>query len=161
MKITAGPFGGHLGLYQGQSTRDRERILLNILGSQRPVLIASNLIVPRKWRGCHEREELVALRDAIDLTLALPDSIREQVARWLTPEAAKPNGRDPTPLCSRWARVQPRRGATSRSMRKPPSGGSSRQCRRTPGSSVVELARAAGSGRSVAGERFANWRSAE
>jgi transcription antitermination factor NusG len=47
VKITAGPFGGHLGLYQGQSTRDRERILLNLLGSQRPVLIASNLIVPQ------------------------------------------------------------------------------------------------------------------
>jgi transcription antitermination factor NusG len=46
VKITAGPFGGHLGLYTGQSTRDRERILLSMLGSQRPVLIASNLIVP-------------------------------------------------------------------------------------------------------------------
>jgi transcription antitermination factor NusG len=46
VKITAGPFGGHLGLYQGQSTRERELILLNLLGGQRPVLIASNLIVP-------------------------------------------------------------------------------------------------------------------
>jgi transcription antitermination factor NusG len=44
VRITSGPFGGHLGLYQGQSTRDRERILLSMLGSQRPVLIASNLI---------------------------------------------------------------------------------------------------------------------
>jgi transcription antitermination factor NusG len=47
VKITAGPFGGHLGLYAGQSTRDRERILLNLLGGQRPVLIASNLVVPQ------------------------------------------------------------------------------------------------------------------
>jgi hypothetical protein len=46
VRITAGPFGGHLGLYQGQSTRDRERILLSMLGGQRPVLIASNLIAP-------------------------------------------------------------------------------------------------------------------
>ena len=45
VKITAGPFGGHLGLYQGQSTRDRERILLNLLGASRPVLIASSLVV--------------------------------------------------------------------------------------------------------------------
>jgi transcriptional antiterminator RfaH len=47
VKVTAGPFGGMSGLYQGQSTRDRERILLNLLGSQRPVLIAGNLIVPQ------------------------------------------------------------------------------------------------------------------
>lgn len=46
VRITAGPFGGHLGLYQGQSTRDRERILLSMLGGQRPVLIASDLIAP-------------------------------------------------------------------------------------------------------------------
>ena len=45
VKITAGPFGGHLGLYQGQSTRERERILLNLLGASRPVLIASSLVV--------------------------------------------------------------------------------------------------------------------
>lgn len=47
VRITSGPFGGHLGLYAGQSTRERERILLNLLGSSRPVLIASNLIVPQ------------------------------------------------------------------------------------------------------------------
>ena len=46
VKVTAGPFGGMSGLYAGQSTQDRERILLNLLGSQRPVLIAANLIVP-------------------------------------------------------------------------------------------------------------------
>ena len=43
------------------------------------------------------REELVQLRDAIDMTLALPDSIRELLAQWLTPAAAKPNGHDPHP----------------------------------------------------------------
>jgi transcriptional antiterminator RfaH len=46
VKIMAGPFGGHLGLYQGQSTRERELVLLNLLGSQRPVSIAANLVVP-------------------------------------------------------------------------------------------------------------------
>ena len=47
VKVTAGPFGGMSGLYAGQSTRERELILLNLLGSQRPVAIAANLIVPQ------------------------------------------------------------------------------------------------------------------
>ena len=46
------------------------------------------------------REELIQLRDAIDLTLALPDSIRELLAQWLAPGAVKPNGRDPRPPVS-------------------------------------------------------------
>ena len=46
------------------------------------------------------REELIALRDAIDITLALPDSIREMLAQWLAPAAAKPNGHDPHPPCA-------------------------------------------------------------
>jgi hypothetical protein len=41
------------------------------------------------------REELVALRYVIDLTLALPDSIREMLAQWLAPAIAKPNGHGP------------------------------------------------------------------
>lgn len=40
------------------------------------------------------RQELIQLRDAIDMALALPDSLRELLAQWLTPEAAKPNGHD-------------------------------------------------------------------
>jgi transcriptional antiterminator RfaH len=47
VKVTAGPFGGMSGLYAGQSTRERELILLNLLGGQRPVAIAANLIVPQ------------------------------------------------------------------------------------------------------------------
>jgi transcriptional antiterminator RfaH len=46
VRIASGPFGGMRGLYQGQSTRERERILLNLLGGQRPVLIAAGLVVP-------------------------------------------------------------------------------------------------------------------
>jgi hypothetical protein len=42
------------------------------------------------------RDELAALRDAIDTVLTWPDAVRAEVARWLTP-AAKPNGRDPHP----------------------------------------------------------------
>ena len=46
VKITGGPFGGMSGLYAGQSTREREFVLLNLLGGQRPVAIAGNLVVP-------------------------------------------------------------------------------------------------------------------
>ena len=46
VRITAGPFGGMSGLYAGMSTKDREKILLNLLGSQRPVLVPSNLVIP-------------------------------------------------------------------------------------------------------------------
>ena len=46
VRITSGPFGGMSGLYAGMSTRDRERVLLNLLGGQRPVLIDAGLVVP-------------------------------------------------------------------------------------------------------------------
>jgi transcriptional antiterminator RfaH len=47
VKVTAGPFGGMSGLYAGMSNRDRERVLLHVLGGQRQVLIAANLVVPQ------------------------------------------------------------------------------------------------------------------
>jgi transcriptional antiterminator RfaH len=47
VRITAGPFGGMTGIYAGQTACERERILLNLRGSQRPVLIAANRIVPQ------------------------------------------------------------------------------------------------------------------
>jgi hypothetical protein len=43
------------------------------------------------------REELSALRSAIDIVLTWPDSVRDQVAAWLTPVAPKGNGLDPRP----------------------------------------------------------------
>jgi transcriptional antiterminator RfaH len=46
VRIASGPFGGMSGLYAGMSTKDRERILLTLLGSQRPVLVPSNLVIP-------------------------------------------------------------------------------------------------------------------
>jgi transcription antitermination factor NusG len=46
VRIASGPFGGMSGLYAGMSTKDREKILLNLLGSQRPVLVPSNLVIP-------------------------------------------------------------------------------------------------------------------
>jgi transcription antitermination factor NusG len=47
VRIASGPFGGMSGLYAGMSTKDREKILLNLLGGRRPVLIPSNLVVPQ------------------------------------------------------------------------------------------------------------------
>jgi hypothetical protein len=40
------------------------------------------------------RAELGALRDAIDTILNWPDSVRDQIARWLQTDASKPNGAD-------------------------------------------------------------------
>ena len=42
-----------------------------------------------------DRDELAALRDAIDLLLAWPEAVRAEVARWLAPKAsARSNGLD-------------------------------------------------------------------
>jgi hypothetical protein len=38
------------------------------------------------------RAELGALRDAIDTILSWPDPVRDQIAQWLQPDVAKPNG---------------------------------------------------------------------
>jgi len=52
VKVTAGPFGGMAGLYAGQSTRERELVLLNLLGASRPVAIAAGLVVPLSEGAC-------------------------------------------------------------------------------------------------------------
>ena len=100
------------------------------------------------------REELIQLRDAIDTVLAWPDSIRALLAQWLTPAAAKPNGRDPHPLVTsptpRTVKVQAARRA------KPTSAKTVQRrlldaMRDNPGLSVVALANAAGSSRSATG----------
>jgi transcriptional antiterminator RfaH len=44
VRIASGPFGGMSGLYAGQSTRERELVLLNLLGRQTRVTIAANLV---------------------------------------------------------------------------------------------------------------------
>src|SRR5580693_8153816 len=45
VRITSGPFGGWHGLYDGVGARDREKILLNLLGGQRQVLVHHSLVV--------------------------------------------------------------------------------------------------------------------
>jgi transcriptional antiterminator RfaH len=47
VRIASGPFGGMSGLYAGMSTKDRERVLLHVLGGQREIRIASSLVVPQ------------------------------------------------------------------------------------------------------------------
>jgi transcriptional antiterminator RfaH len=46
--IADGPFRGFNGLHTGMSTRDREMLLINILGGQRPVTVAAGQVVPAK-----------------------------------------------------------------------------------------------------------------
>jgi transcriptional antiterminator RfaH len=52
VRITSGPFGGMSGLYAGQTTRERELVLLKMLGGQRPVAIAAGLVVPLSEGVC-------------------------------------------------------------------------------------------------------------
>jgi transcriptional antiterminator RfaH len=45
--IVDGPFRGLEGIYAGMGARERELVLLNVLGAQRPVAIAAHLIAPQ------------------------------------------------------------------------------------------------------------------
>jgi hypothetical protein len=103
------------------------------------------------------REELIALRDAIDLTLALPESIRRMLAEWLMPEAAKPNGHDPHPPAP-MPPLQAKTRAKARRVKPTPAQAAEQRLltamRQNPGLSVIALANAAGSSRSATGERL-------
>src|ERR1700677_2733636 len=101
------------------------------------------------------REELLALRDAIDEALAWPDSVRDQIGQWLTPETAKPNGHDPhpPPTASTPRPAQPRQVAP----RGPPSNAERRllaAVRDHPLASATELPKSANASRSSTGERL-------
>ena len=122
------------------------------------------------------RDELAALRDAIGVLLTWPDSVRDQVAAWLTPQAAKPNGRDPhppprdgtsvreakrvaAPDAAPETRVTPPRQAK---VRRPESAFAAKTAeqkliaamRAAPGASVIMLARSIGGNRSSVGEQL-------
>ena len=111
------------------------------------------------------REELAALRDAIDMTLALPDSIRELLAQWLMPAAAKPNGHDPhtpVPVPSK-AAPEPRPAASKPHVVKrhdnPAHARTAERkllaaMREHPGASAASLAKLAGAGLSTTKERL-------
>ena len=104
------------------------------------------------------RDELIALRDAIDITLALPDSLRALLAQWLAPAAAKPNGRDPHPPASSsppscTASTQ-RLVEASEAKARTAEQKLLKAMRDNPNLSVVALANAAGGSRSATGERL-------
>jgi hypothetical protein len=107
------------------------------------------------------REELVQLRDAIDMTLALPDSIREMLAQWLAPEVAKPNGRDPHPPVpppTPKAAPTPRPTASKPYDNPAHARAAERKLlaamREHPGFSAASLAKAVGAGLSTTKERL-------
>ena len=81
------------------------------------------------------RDELAALRDAIDTVLTWPDSVRAEIARWLAPAAAKPgNGLDLHPPVAPPVRTdQELLGAVQRSSTKPtPYAGKARRAKPSP-----------------------------
>src|ERR1700722_14484289 len=107
------------------------------------------------------REELTALRDPIDLTLALPDSVRELLAQWLAPAAVKPNGHDPhslLPTPTPKAAPTPR-PAASKPYANPAHARTAERkllaaMREHPGLSAASLAKVVGAGLSTTKERL-------
>jgi hypothetical protein len=108
------------------------------------------------------REELIALRDAIDITLALPDSVRELLAHWLAPEAAKPNGHDlrpPVPPPPPKAAPAASKPHPAKHYDNPAHARAAERkllaaMREHPGLSAAGLAKAAGAGLSTTKERL-------
>jgi hypothetical protein len=110
------------------------------------------------------REELIALRDAIDITLALPDSAREMLVKMLTPETviAKPNGHDrhhPAPAPASRISASPPRAMKTQFIANPAQVQAAEKrllaaLRANPGASIHALAKAAGANRSSTGERL-------
>ena len=95
------------------------------------------------------RDELAALRDAIDVLLTWPDAVHDQIAAWLTPEAVlRPgNGLDPHPP-PRQAKRQSAFAAKTAERKLIAA------MRATPGASVIMLARSVGGNRSSVGEQL-------
>ena len=103
------------------------------------------------------REDLIALHAALGGLLSLPDSVRDLIVQWLTPEAARKdgNGHDPHPPPH-----SPTAYAGKRKRGRPKT--SSKTAERkliaamqdNPGLPVIALANAAGSSRSATGERL-------
>ena len=117
------------------------------------------------------RDELAALRDAIDTVLTWPHSVRAEIARWLAPPATKPgNGLDPhpppvastepIPTVGRGSPPKPPAAYAGKTRRAKPTPAQAaeqrllRRCRQNPGLSVNALANAANASRSATGERL-------
>jgi hypothetical protein len=103
------------------------------------------------------RDELAALRDAIDMVLTWPDAVRTEVARWLAPEAAKGNGVDPRPPAAPTKEAKVRQAKVRR-----PNAFSAKTAERkliaamadNPGMTVIALANSSNASRSPTGERL-------
>jgi hypothetical protein len=119
-----------------------------------------------KGEAVVNREELVQLRDAIDMTLALPDSVRELLAQWLAPAAAKSNGHDlrpPVPQPPPKAAPTPRPAASKPHTAKRHDNPANARVaerrllaamRERPGLSSASLAKVVGAGLSTTKERL-------
>ncbi len=116
-----------------------------------------------------DRTELVALRDAIDTILAWPESVRDQVARWIAPNGAladetvsenngakyspapngapRPNGHDRRP--PRQAKARPQNKFNTRTAEL-----KLLEALQRSAGSVSALAKAAGASKSSTGERL-------
>ena len=108
------------------------------------------------------REELAALRDVIDMTLALPDSVRELLAQWLAPETARPNGHDPhppAPMAGPMPRLAVSKPHVAKRHDNPAHARTAERrllaaMRERPGLSAASLAKAVGAGLSTTKERL-------
>jgi hypothetical protein len=109
------------------------------------------------------REELTALRDAIDLTLALPDSIRELLAQWLAPAGREAQRLPPVPPPPPKAAPTPRPAASKPHAAKPYDNPANARAaerkllaamRDHPGLSAASLAKVVGAGLSTTKERL-------
>jgi hypothetical protein len=98
------------------------------------------------------REELAALRDALDAVLTWPDSGRIELARWLMPEAATPgNGPDthPPPGAATPAKARP-----SEALAKDKEQKLLAAIQANPGLSATALARASAAAKATVQDRL-------
>ena len=115
------------------------------------------------------RENLVVLHAAMSTVLAWPPAVLDEIARWLAPAAAKPNGHDPHPPNGKDLDPPPIASPSPRSPATPHAGktrhGRSPAAAKTderllealrdaPGLSAVKLAAAVRTNRSTVGERL-------
>ena len=79
-RLTASPLGGDLRAHA-------------ISGGLEPARLSRN----ERRDASMNRENLVVLHAAMSTVLAWPPAVLDEIARWLAPAAAKPNGHDPHP----------------------------------------------------------------
>jgi hypothetical protein len=137
--ITDGPFRGFAALHTGVDARPGN-------GADRPARPQDDGRVPAGLRGRRHHEpgatHRAARRHRRARLVTWPDTVRDQVARWLTPQAAKPgNGLDPHPppdaptkeakKLGAFRPVRPRSAGPTPSRRRPRSNGCSERWRIT------------------------------